>query len=147
VPEKNYHEQNCVWDQNFDILGVNFWKLLEMALFISPNTFLGVGKHDVFGRNIGHSWKKAYLGGIAPITERSSMFKLEQYISSSGITPSKRLLPRKSLVRRGTVESKSLNFKMPTRLYHSTRKRGATMPHQHAFTKLGQCIICVCLLS
>jgi len=33
-------EQNCVWDQNFDILGVNYWKLLEMPLFIAPNTIL-----------------------------------------------------------------------------------------------------------
>ena len=30
------------------LLGVNYWKLLEMALFIPPNIFLGVGKHYVF---------------------------------------------------------------------------------------------------
>jgi len=45
-------EQNCVWDQNFDILGVNYWKLLEMPLFIAPNTILGVEKYHVLGKKI-----------------------------------------------------------------------------------------------
>jgi len=33
-------------------LGVTFCEPLEMDLFISPNTFLGVEKHRVFERKI-----------------------------------------------------------------------------------------------
>jgi hypothetical protein len=31
---------------------VNYWVLLEMASFIPPNPFFGVGKHHIFGKKI-----------------------------------------------------------------------------------------------
>jgi hypothetical protein len=36
----------------FYILGLNYWKLLEITFFFSPNIFLGVGKHGLLGRKI-----------------------------------------------------------------------------------------------
>jgi len=34
----------------FYIIRVDYWKLLEMTFFFSPNTVLGVAKLHVFGR-------------------------------------------------------------------------------------------------
>jgi hypothetical protein len=34
------------------ILGVSYWKLLEMTFFIPPNTFLGVAKLHILGKKI-----------------------------------------------------------------------------------------------
>jgi len=36
----------------FDFLEVKYYELLEMNFFFSPKTFLGVGKHRLFRRNI-----------------------------------------------------------------------------------------------
>jgi hypothetical protein len=32
----------------FNILGVNYWKQLEIVLFVPSNTSSGVGKHHIF---------------------------------------------------------------------------------------------------
>jgi len=41
-----------------NLLGVKYWKLLEMALFIPSNIVLGVAKLHIFRKkNIEYSWR------------------------------------------------------------------------------------------
>jgi hypothetical protein len=73
-PSKIYFARHAKDFCTSDILGVDYWKLLEMVLFIPLNTFWRVGKLYGFGKKFLEMLRLGFGQDLGSVTLRDALY-------------------------------------------------------------------------